>query len=60
MNTAVRPTQDIDTIAAVATPPGRGGIGIVRLSGPAAWPMRTQLLLKPVILWLKQPPLWMS
>jgi tRNA modification GTPase len=25
-----------DTIAAVATPPGRGGIGIVRLSGPAA------------------------
>jgi tRNA modification GTPase len=25
-----------DTIAAVATPPGRGGIGIVRLSGPFA------------------------
>ncbi len=25
-----------DTIAAVATPPGRGGIGIVRLSGPEA------------------------
>lgn len=25
-----------DTIAAVATPPGRGGIGIVRLSGPDA------------------------
>ncbi|WP_263382896.1 tRNA uridine-5-carboxymethylaminomethyl(34) synthesis GTPase MnmE [Granulicella arctica] len=25
-----------DTIVAVATPPGRGGIGIVRLSGPAA------------------------
>lgn len=24
----------IDTIAAVATPPGRGGIGIVRISGP--------------------------
>jgi tRNA modification GTPase len=23
-----------DTIAAIATPPGRGGIGIVRLSGP--------------------------
>src|SRR5688572_3007735 len=23
-----------DTIAAVATPPGRGGIGIVRISGP--------------------------
>ena len=25
-----------DTIAAIATPPGRGGIGIVRISGPAA------------------------
>ena len=25
-----------DTIAAVATPPGRGGIGVVRLSGPHA------------------------
>ncbi len=26
----------LDTIAAIATPPGRGGIGVVRLSGPAA------------------------
>jgi tRNA modification GTPase len=26
----------IDTIAAIATPPGKGGIGIVRLSGPEA------------------------
>src|SRR6185312_5850067 len=26
----------IDTIAAIATPPGRGGIGIVRVSGPRA------------------------
>jgi len=25
-----------DTIAAVATPPGRGGIGVVRVSGPSA------------------------
>ena len=25
-----------DTIAAAATPPGRGGIGVVRISGPAA------------------------
>src|SRR5258705_1469694 len=25
-----------DTIVAVATPPGRGGIGVVRLSGPEA------------------------
>jgi tRNA modification GTPase len=32
------PTPDLseDTIVAVSTPPGRGGIGIVRLSGPAA------------------------
>jgi tRNA modification GTPase len=27
---------DQDTIVAIATPPGRGGIGIVRLSGPAS------------------------
>ena len=27
--------MDIDTIAAIATPPGRGGVGIVRISGPA-------------------------
>jgi tRNA modification GTPase len=26
----------VDTIAAIATPPGRGGIGVVRLSGPVA------------------------
>jgi tRNA modification GTPase len=29
-------TIDNDTIVAISTPPGRGGIGIVRLSGPAA------------------------
>ncbi|MBO5490453.1 MAG: tRNA uridine-5-carboxymethylaminomethyl(34) synthesis GTPase MnmE, partial [Desulfovibrio sp.] len=34
MNTAAQP--DADTIAAVATPPGVGAIGIVRLSGPRA------------------------
>lgn len=26
-----------DTIVAIATPPGRGGVGIVRVSGPLAW-----------------------
>ena len=31
--------QDTDTIVAVATAPGRGGIGIVRLSGPDALPI---------------------
>ncbi|MGB6975676.1 MAG: tRNA uridine-5-carboxymethylaminomethyl(34) synthesis GTPase MnmE [Terracidiphilus sp.] len=30
------PAAAVDTIAAVSTPPGRGGIGIVRLSGPLA------------------------
>ncbi len=33
-----------DTIAAIATPPGRGGIGIVRLSGPAALAIARPLL----------------
>jgi len=28
--------NNADTIAAISTPPGRGGIGIVRLSGPSA------------------------
>jgi len=26
-----------DTIAAIATPPGEGGVGIIRLSGPDVW-----------------------
>jgi tRNA modification GTPase len=33
-----------DTIAAVATPPGQGGIGIVRLSGPEVPAIAQQLL----------------
>ncbi|MCK5858571.1 MAG: tRNA uridine-5-carboxymethylaminomethyl(34) synthesis GTPase MnmE, partial [Abyssibacter sp.] len=28
-------SQQPDTIAAVATPPGRGGIGVIRVSGPS-------------------------
>jgi len=28
--------EERDTIAAVATPPGRGGVGVIRLSGPRA------------------------
>src|SRR5450631_965792 len=34
----------IDTIAAISTPPGRGGIGIVRLSGPQATSIAVQLV----------------
>lgn len=33
-NTSTSANTNIDTIAAVATPPGRGGIAIVRVSGP--------------------------
>jgi len=34
----------IETIAAISTPPGRGGIGIVRLSGPLAASIAAQLV----------------
>lgn len=37
-------TTPVSTIAAIATPPGTGGIGIVRLSGPQAWPLAADLL----------------
>lgn len=33
-----------DTIVAIATPPGRGGIGVVRLSGPGATRVATKLV----------------
>jgi len=33
-----------ETIVAISTPPGRGGIGIVRLSGPRAVPMAEALV----------------
>ena len=33
-----------DTIAAIATPPGKGGIGIVRVSGPLAASTATSIL----------------
>lgn len=33
-----------DTIAAISTPPGRGGIGIVRLSGPQSTAIAVQLV----------------
>jgi len=38
-------TPDVtDTIAAVATPPGQGGVGIVRVSGPAVPDLARRLL----------------
>ncbi|MCU1224805.1 MAG: GTPase and tRNA-U34 5-formylation enzyme TrmE [Edaphobacter sp.] len=36
--------QDQDTIVAISTPPGHGGIGIVRLSGPSARTIAEPLL----------------
>ena len=45
MFTTPAPKVDsIDTIAAISTPPGRGGIGIVRLSGPDALTLAAHLL----------------
>jgi len=38
------PETHTDTIAAISTPPGRGGIGIVRLSGPDATSIAVQLV----------------
>jgi tRNA modification GTPase len=42
----INPVTDLDndTIAAISTPPGRGGIGIVRLSGPKARAIAEPLL----------------
>ena len=40
----VHPVAPRDSIAAVATAPGRGGIGIVRVSGPAARDIAQRLL----------------
>jgi tRNA modification GTPase len=36
--------RETETIAAISTPPGRGGIGIVRLSGPLAVSIATRLV----------------
>ncbi len=38
------PDASVDTIAAISTPPGRGGIGIVRMSGPQAASIAAQLI----------------
>jgi tRNA modification GTPase len=39
-----RPVNIDDTIVAIATPPGRGGIGIVRLAGPRAHEIAVPML----------------
>lgn len=42
-------TQGEDTIVAIATPPGRGGIGVVRLSGECAVDIACRLIHLPTI-----------
>jgi tRNA modification GTPase len=42
--TDANPEANIDTIAAISTPPGRSGIGIVRLSGSQAASIAVQLV----------------
>jgi tRNA modification GTPase len=44
VNPEAKQDAAVDTIAAISTPPGRGGIGIVRLSGPQAADIAAQLV----------------
>lgn len=37
------PDRDASTIAAIATPPGAGGIGVIRISGPDSLPLLRRL-----------------
>ncbi|RPI12861.1 MAG: tRNA uridine-5-carboxymethylaminomethyl(34) synthesis GTPase MnmE [Lysobacterales bacterium] len=41
------PASSSDTIAAIATAPGRGGVGVVRISGPACRQIASALLERP-------------
>ncbi|WP_036252921.1 tRNA uridine-5-carboxymethylaminomethyl(34) synthesis GTPase MnmE [Methylobacter sp. BBA5.1] len=40
--------DSFDTIAAIATPPGNGGVGIIRISGPDVTAIAKQLITKPL------------
>ena len=42
------PVFEIDTIAAIATPPGKGGVGVIRLSGPDARRIGEVIACKPL------------
>jgi len=44
LNSPIETTPATDTIVAISTPPGRGGIGIVRLSGPQSIAIAEQLV----------------
>jgi tRNA modification GTPase len=41
------PPEERDTIAAIATPPGAGGVGIVRVSGPRALAALARVVARP-------------
>jgi tRNA modification GTPase len=43
-----KPTPDTETICAIATPPGVGGVGIIRISGPLSASIAKQMLGKPL------------
>jgi tRNA modification GTPase len=45
----------VDTIAAISTPPGVGGIGVIRVSGPATMPIARQVFVRPDGLPLPRP-----
>jgi tRNA modification GTPase len=47
MSTAYNGSMQNDTIAAIATPQGYGGIGVVRVSGPEAFAIVLPLLRRP-------------
>jgi tRNA modification GTPase len=42
-DTPLSPVTDTGTIVAIATPPGRGGVGVVRMSGPQAFALAATL-----------------
>ncbi len=44
MATGHNTQHDVETIVAISTPPGRGGIGIVRLAGPESFAIAGRLL----------------
>ena len=45
-----------DTIVAISTPAGRGGLGVVRLSGPCAIEIATRLIKLPNCRWKLNAP----
>ncbi|HDL53971.1 MAG TPA: tRNA modification GTPase, partial [Proteobacteria bacterium] len=51
----MRPAQNPETIAAISTPPGPGGVGMVRISGPQSTETARRIF-SPTATWLHFPP----